>query len=192
MIVITELERDQLVDHILKSDDIWSAASGLYLRSTDDGSAFGLQLQKHEIEGRTVFVTTLHPQDWSEHDAKEFVERLVHHWTSYLQRTRLQEVLEVECSVDSGKAELIAMKLQELAHAPVDAPGLTPDLPETEVPVEPKKQAFMIRGGGYVRITPVGKNLHAELSLPSGSKHLGFSPPLEGFLSGPVKCHTAR
>jgi len=192
MIVLTELERDQLLDHFQKSSDIWSSSAGIWLRSENDDPAFGLQLQKHEIEGRVVFVPTLHPMDWSELETADFVKRLVHHWTSYLQRTRLQTVLEVECSVDSGRAELIAMKLQEFAYAPVDAPGIAPDLPETERAVKPKEQAFLIRGGGYVRITPIGNSLHAELSLPSGGKHLAFSPPLEGFLSGPVKCHTAR
>jgi hypothetical protein len=189
MIVLTQHEHDELLDHFRKCDDLWSHSGGLWLRSTDDGSAFGLQLVKHEVEGQTVYVPTLHPLEWPEDDVKRYVEKLAWHWTSYLVRTRLQTVLEVECGVDSGKAELVAMKLQEFAWTPVRAPGFTPDLPEVDTTPPDGTQTFLLQGGGYVRVTLNGRSVQATLSLPSGGKHLAFGPPLEGFLTGPVRAH---
>lgn len=103
--LLTQWERDELLDHLLSRPDIWQRNEeneSLWLRLSQGEGLCAIHIEEQALPSLTSY-----PISWSESDTDDYVIELLSSWTEWGRRLRLVSLITEnypECHAPEGMA----------------------------------------------------------------------------------------
>ena len=213
-IQLTWWEYDELLEHLKDRPDIWTQSEDnpfLWLRSqtirattpeeedeTTNGLALVITPPADESSHFRLFTIEIHVFDWEQDYCHQYLIDLLHHWTLYSRRARIEKFLATDLGLTPDIARLGAIGItsfDQLSEPEDPDSSETPapkkiwaDMipPDVDIPILDSFDigTWFLRDGGYVNLKHKNGAIITRISIRHPRTN-GFTHPLRGVVRPP-------